>query len=73
MTENNTMPLAEVASFLGVSDYTVLSWAEEGGLETAGSPFVFTRESVVALKESLENRKATSRGLMTDFHEGFIS
>lgn len=64
----NALPLAKVAEMLNVSDYTVMSWAEEGGLETAGSPFLFTRESVERLAAQLTERKAESRDLMTDFH-----
>lgn len=63
----NVMSLAQVAEFLAVSDYTVMSWAEEGCLETAGSPFLFTRESVEKLATQLSERKAESRSLMTGF------
>lgn len=66
----NAIPLAKVAELLNVSDYTVMSWAEEGGLETAGSPFLFTQESVNRLAAQLRERKQTSRDLMTDFHDG---
>lgn len=68
MSENDAIPLVKVAEILNVSDYTVMSWAEEGGLETAGSPFLFTAESVESLKAQLLERKQTSRDLMTDFH-----
>lgn len=70
MSEQDYMPLAEVAEYLGVSDYTVQSWAEDGGLERAeGNPFWFTRESVEALRKDLMGRKLQSFDLLNKFSE----
>lgn len=70
MSEQDSMPLAEVAEYLGVSDYTVQSWAEDGGLErTKGNPFWFTRASVEALKKDLLDRKLQSFDLLNQFSE----
>lgn len=69
MSEHESMPLGEVAEYLGVSDFTVQSWAEEGGLvRTAENPFRFTRESVEALKAQLTERKLHSFDLLHRFN-----
>lgn len=69
MGNQETMPLAEVAAYLGVSDYTVQSWAEDGGLQRSEeNPFLFTRESVEALKKDLTERKTESFNLLNQFN-----
>ncbi|GAA4797473.1 MerR family transcriptional regulator [Rothia endophytica] len=66
MTELNIM---QVAQQLGVNEYSVLSWVEEGGLTPVeGKPGLwFTPEEVERFAAVLTNRTTESRDSLQSF------
>lgn len=68
MTELNLMQVAEK---LGVSEYSVLSWVEEGGLTPVeGKPGIwFTEEEVQRFAATLSGRKLESQETLQNFRK----
>jgi hypothetical protein len=64
-----SLTIAETAEYLGVNEFSVMTWFGEDALvQDESAPGVrFTRASIEALKEVLVNRKSESRTMMRDF------
>ncbi|MBM7052173.1 MULTISPECIES: hypothetical protein [unclassified Rothia (in: high G+C Gram-positive bacteria)] len=67
---SDSMTIAETAVYLGVNEFSVMSWFGEDALaQDESAPGIrFTRASVEALKEALYERTSASAGLLRDFH-----